>query len=187
MLKVKINNVRNANRDEVYYVQHSAKLLERALNDDRLWREISIRYPSLSEKYNRIYKRDLNFQEFKDLIMSGLDMYESTSDMELDVDVTLYYSMGSGIGYTNVNTYRTWFNRRFRKYFNYGDMAGHIFHEYLHNVGFDHLYSHLGTLNYEVAYIVEKFIEKYYLDLETRDAGRRSVWTRVKSFFRRWF
>lgn len=91
-------------------------------------------------------------------VMSGQDAVNRVADFTLNFFVSLYYTRSKTIGYTTMSTARIYCNRYYfsdwmRKK-DYASLAGHLFHEYLHCVGFYHRYGHRGTLVYEWGYLV---------------------------------
>ena len=96
--------------------------------------------------------------EAYDKVMSGFDAYHKVVDHSLQFFFKLFYKRSSTIGYTNVGGFGISTNRYFVARWmkgKYGecDLAGHIFHEYLHSVGFYHRWGHKGTLVYEWGYL----------------------------------
>jgi len=74
---------------------------------------------------------------------SGVDKFNEEPDNDLDLLLTMYYSRRKVIGYTRKNTFHSWVNRRYYKYWLKSDkgfckIVGNIIHEYFHNLGYTH-------------------------------------------------
>ncbi|UOF83081.1 bone morphogenetic protein 1 [Caudoviricetes sp.] len=96
--------------------------------------------------------------EAYDKVISGFDAYHRVVDNSLQFFFTLYYERSRTIGYTNVggfgiSTNRYFVSRWMTEPYGVCDLAGHLFHEYLHSVGFYHRWRHKGSLVYEWGYL----------------------------------
>jgi len=91
-------------------------------------------------------------------ILSGKSIYEDDEDKEIDIDVTLYSRWWSKvIGYTKAGTPRTWINRKYLNRMELPELAGHILHEYCHNLG----YKHSAVGGNSVPYAVGRLLSKH--------------------------
>ena len=181
-LKLNIEDVKNATFEQKVFFTKAAKLMIEVLNEDAFWGEVQTNYNDWI--YKNIKKdgkwEPVSFEEYKDLVMSGKSIFEEHADNEIDIHVTLYYSRKNVVGYTNPRTYFTWFNRKYLKSFDIADMAGHIWHEENHNIGFDHPGANKRSLVYQSGYLMKDYIRRK-LNLEVKPrVYKRSFCDRFK-------
>ena len=97
-----------------------------------------------SEKLNKT----ISSQCFKDFILSadlrktnGKTNQQVLNDIltkRVNVELTMYYSKRSTVGYTYPNTPKIWFNRKFHSNFSYCKSASNLAHEASHKIGYGH-------------------------------------------------
>lgn len=153
------------------------------LNSGEFWAEVQAKWNTFT------HKNGISFYDYKRLVLSGRDQYETVDDGEIDIMVTYYYSWRSVIGYTYASTYKTWFNRKF-KGMTVPEFAGHVFHENGgHNLGFDHPNGDRQSLVYQTGFIMRDCIMRRYGQHGAKPIGvkRPSLWSRFKSWLRRIF
>ena len=179
MTKVDVVDIKNASREEFKAFMLASKEFENEINDPDFWYEVS-------KVYNKWkYSNGLSFKEFKALVLSGQDKFESMEDFIIRISVEFYYSFRSVVGYTLPNTWMTWANRNIFKNFDIADIAGNQFHEYLHNCGFDHPGADKQSLTYQAGYLLRDRIKRR-LGLK-KNIRKRSFFGRIGSFFKRIF
>jgi hypothetical protein len=110
-------------------------------------------------------------------ILSGYDAFSRHIDGDLDFFFNLYYQKSDTIGYTYIGKLGTYTNRYFlavwmKDPYGHAYLAGHLFHEYLHSVGFKHKFTKKGTLVYKGGYLVrdmgKEIIDGKELELDGR-------------------
>jgi len=133
------------------------------------------------------------------MIKSGADKFNTLEDGDIDIYITMYYSFGRAIGYTYPSTWKTWINRKFFSRFDLASIAGNIFHEYMHNLGFGHKTpSDHNSVPYAAGHLVRLMIREKlefgkYLTLDESNKikkkvkSRLSFWGRAKNFIKRIF
>jgi len=156
MFKVKIHDVKNASFEEARAFRAGARQLEEELNDSYFWYEVAMVYNTWENKKDG----DQNFKDFKAMVLGGSNAFDSHEDKILDVLVTFYYSFRSVIGYTTPSTWKTWVNRRMIRNFDLADIAGHIWHESLHNQGLGHPNTNRNSVVYQAGYLVRKRVKE---------------------------
>ena len=121
---------------------------------------------------NHTYKGVLSFVDNEGLtnleiyqkLMQGSETLNPAIDSEMDIDITLYYSNNSTVGYTYPNSERIWVNDKFFRSNSLGRVAANIIHEWTHKLGFDHDYNRTTRRNYSVPYgigtIVQQLIDE---------------------------
>jgi hypothetical protein len=85
-------------------------------------------------------------------ILEGAEKLYPKKNNTMDVELELYFQDTTTIGYTYPNTVRIWMNTKyFNKYTPVG-VAGNLFHEWMHKLGFDHALNWSATRDYSVPY-----------------------------------
>lgn len=104
--------------------------------------------------------QELTNEEIYNVIMQGVETLNGEVDQEMDLDLTLYYSNNSTVGYTYPNTNRVWINDKFFTTNTLGKVAGNIVHEWTHKLGFTHDFNRTERRNYSVPYAVGNIIQE---------------------------
>ncbi len=182
--KVDVHNLKNFSDREKARLTMGLKELERILVNEDLWKGVAKRWHDWDDKYymdsNGRKREYQNWRQFKNQLLSGADKFNPKNDGDLDLYLTLYYSMKNVVGYTYPSTWWTWTNRKYFKKFDDGEIAGHVVHEYLHNMGLSHP-NMFSSLTYQFGYLVRDMINKKELKPSNpRRTKRAGFWTRVK-------
>ena len=121
---------------------------------------------------NHTYQNQVTFvdnngmsnEEIYYTLLDGIEKLDPVLDNEVDLDITLYYSNNSTVGYTYPDTHRIWVNNKFFSGYSLSKVAANAVHEWTHKLGFGHDYSKTTRRNYSVPYgvgtIVKQLIEK---------------------------
>lgn len=107
--------------------------------------------------------RQMSGTQIWELICTGKDLYNESSDSDIDVFVTMYHNFWTGtVGYTFPNTFKTWINRQFFSSFDESGIFGNVLHEAMHNFGFDHIDADTiyETVPYKVGYIGRDLVKE---------------------------
>ena len=91
------------------------------------------------------------------IYQSILDAAETLKPIKnniMDLEVQLYYAATNVVGYTNSGTTRIWVNTKYFNTFLENSVAGNLFHEWLHKLGYTHAVSATTTRPYSVPYAV---------------------------------
>lgn len=98
------------------------------------------------------------------VIINGAEILSPEIDNEADIFVNAYKKRGAVVGYTYESTEKTWLNLKFFNTFNYSEIAGNLFHEWLHKLGFGHSSANEhSSVPYAVGYLVKKLV-KHIMD-----------------------
>lgn len=157
-LDVKIVRLRGLNAQQSEKVMQAAQLLRKILNTDTFEnRVVTHEYWKGLSAVSGFKGTDLSGRELYDKIMSGEDLYGG-ADGSIEIDLTGYWGrrFSKVIGYTYFKTIRTWVNKRFLKKMSMPKLAAHLFHEYMHNMGFNH------PVPYDLGDIVKEIGEDLY-------------------------
>lgn len=100
-------------------------------------------------------------EEILEAIFEGREDLLPETDHEMDLELELYYKwLTSTVGYTNPNTLRIWMNTKYFDSYTPVDVAGNVFHEWLHKIGFDHDFNYSESRDHSVPYAIGYLIEE---------------------------
>ncbi len=98
-------------------------------------------------------------------LLEGSEVLDPGSDHEMDLELELYYSRRSTVGYTYENTIKIWINTKYFDVYTPAEVAGNIFHEWTHKLGFGHASrysaSRASSVPYALGYLVEELGKKF--------------------------
>jgi len=104
--------------------------------------------------------KGLSNEQIYQIILDGKEDLKPEVDNEMDLELELYYSWRSTVGYTYPNTLRIWMNTKFFNYYTPTEVAGNIFHEWTHKLGFEHASSYSTSRDSSVPYAIGYLIEE---------------------------
>jgi hypothetical protein len=97
-------------------------------------------------------------------LLEGSEVLDPGNDHEMDLELELYFSRRSTVGYTYANTIKIWINTKFFDVYTPAEVAGNIFHEWTHKLGFGHSSryssSRAFTVPYALGYLIEELGKK---------------------------
>lgn len=176
--EVEVIDTVNATDQEREAFIEAAVAFEEAINSQIFWNNVQIVYNTWT------YNNGLTFSEFKSLVLSGRDQYETKDDWSIRIKVHFYYSWRNVVGYTKPSTWFTWINRKLFKGFDISDIAGNQGHEYCHNLGLDHPNTDRQSVTYQFGYKLRDHVA-IMRNLSTKpQVLKRSWWSRITQFFR---
>jgi hypothetical protein len=98
-------------------------------------------------------------------LLDGSETLKPEVDHEMDLELELYYSSRSTVGYTYANVLRIWMNTKYFDPYTPAEVAGNVFHEWTHKLGFDHASSYSvsrdSSVPYALGYLMEELGKKY--------------------------
>ena len=182
MFRVQIHDIRNATVEEKKAFRAAAIQLELELNNPDFWLQVAEVYNTWRYKKPTAFTAyPQPFADFKEMVLSGADKFNTEKDGDLDLLVTMYYSFAKVVGYTTPRTWYTWANRNIIEGFDLGELAGHIAHEYLHNCGLGHPNADRQSVVYQFGYLIRRRIqERLNGPNEIKLYYPRSIWGRIK-------
>ena len=112
------------------------------------------------------WNNGLSREEIFDKIMSGAETLDPSHDKEIDIYLKVDRRNKNGVvGYTYPNTKWQWIYKWvFGSYDEY-DIAGNLFHEWCHKVGFDHEYRFSPLRVFTIPYALGRFVSQYRIDI----------------------
>ncbi len=98
-------------------------------------------------------------------LLDGSEELVPGIDHQMDLDLELYYSSRSTVGYTYADGLRIWMNTKFFDAYTPAEVAGNVFHEWTHKLGFTHASSYSlsrdSSVPYALGYLVEELGKQY--------------------------
>ena len=98
-------------------------------------------------------------------LLDGREDLRPEVDNEMDLELQLYYSWRNTVGYTTPGELRIYMNTKFFDPYTPAEVAGNVFHEWTHKLGFDHDSSYSvsrdSSVPYAIGYIIEELGKKY--------------------------
>lgn len=109
--------------------------------------------------------KGLTNAEIYQVILDGKEDLRPEVDNQMDLDLELYYSWQSTVGYTTPGQMKIFMNTKFFYPFTARQVAGNVFHEWSHKLGFEHAASYSverdSSVPYAVGYLIEELGKKY--------------------------
>lgn len=86
-------------------------------------------------------------------------------DHQMDLELELYYSSRNTVGYTYPSGLKIWMNTKYFDVYTPAEVAGNVFHEWTHKLGFGHDSSYSESRNssvpYALGYLMEELGKKF--------------------------
>ncbi|HLW57741.1 MAG TPA: hypothetical protein VKY27_10170 [Bacteriovoracaceae bacterium] len=109
--------------------------------------------------------KGLTNEQIYQIIIDGAETLIPEVDNEMDLDLELYTSnFTSTVGYTYPHVLRIWMNTKYFNSYSIAQVAGNVFHEWTHKLGFDHASSYSksrdSSVPYGLGYLMVELIDK---------------------------
>lgn len=112
-----------------------------------------------------IDNKGLTNEEIYQILLDGKEDLRPVVDHEMDLELELYYSWTSTVGYTTPGSMRIFMNTKFFDNYTPAEVAGNVFHEWIHKLGFTHDSSYSvardSSVPYAIGYIMRDLGRKY--------------------------
>lgn len=99
------------------------------------------------------------------MLLDGREDLKPEVDNQMDLELQLYYSWRSTVGYTTPGELRIYMNTKFFDPYTPSEVAGNVFHEWTHKLGFDHASSYSvardSSVPYAIGYMIEELGKQY--------------------------
>lgn len=117
--------------------------------------------------------KGLSNERIYQILLDGAETLIPEVDNEMDLDLELYTSnFTSTVGYTYPNVIRIWMNTKYFNNYTVAQVAGNVFHEWSHKLGFEHASSYSksrdSSVPYAIGYLMVELINK---ELAAQQAG----------------
>jgi hypothetical protein len=93
-------------------------------------------------------------------IIEGSEKLRPGIDNEMDLDLVMYHSNNSVVGYTMPSELKVWMNSKFFNKNSPAKVTTNMMHEWLHKLGFKHAQSRTTSRPYSVPYAVGYLVAK---------------------------
>lgn len=122
---------------------------------------------------NFTYKGKKEFVDSKGLtnaqiyqkLLDGSETLKPEVDHEMDLELQLYYSLKNVVGYTYPNVLRIYMNTKYFDVYSPAEVAGNVFHEWTHKIGFTHASSYSvsrdSSVPYALGYLIRDLGKQY--------------------------
>lgn len=71
-------------------------------------------------------------------VLDAAETLQPVKNNRMDLEVELYYENSTVVGYTNGSTTQIWVNTKYFNQYSENSVAGNLFHEWLHKLGYGH-------------------------------------------------
>lgn len=98
-------------------------------------------------------------------VLDGREDLKPEVDHQMDLELELYYSWRSTVGYTTPGALRIYMNTKYFYPYTASQVAGNVFHEWTHKLGFDHDANYSvardSSVPYALGYLMEELGKQY--------------------------
>jgi len=150
------------------------QLLERVVNSDE-FKEAVLNF-TYAGKSEYVQNNGMTNEQIYQHLMTGKENLYPEVDLEMDLDVSLYkqsWGRCSVVGYTTPSSPRIYVNRCFFNGFELQEIAGNLFHEWVHKMGFGHDFKPTTrrpfSVPYALGYLVRTIGAKYNNEVFTEN------------------
>ncbi|HXH30143.1 MAG TPA: hypothetical protein VNJ01_04970 [Bacteriovoracaceae bacterium] len=99
------------------------------------------------------------------MILNGSEDLSVGVDHEMDLELELYTSKDNVVGYTYPNILKIYMNTKYFDVYTPTEVAGNIFHEWTHKLGFQHSFRYSvardASVPYAIGYLIEELGKQY--------------------------
>ncbi len=140
-------------------LHHAVELL-RLIFASPEFRERILRHRYLGRYGFHMNKGESN-RELYEKILNGGEKLSPHQNNAMDVEVELYSDFESQVlGYTYPRSRRIWMNTKYFNRHTPAEIAGHLVHEWLHKLGYDHERKRSSRRRYSVPYAVGNIVKE---------------------------
>ncbi len=146
-------------RKDVAKVEKAAELIkEIVLSQSFRDKILNFSYQGKKQFLNNL---GLSNEQIYQKILEGSETLNPEIDFEMDLDLELYFSFSSTIGHTYPDVLTIWLNKKYFRHYTPAEVAGNLFHEWLHKLGFYHDFSYSPSRDFSVPYAIGYIVEDF--------------------------
>ncbi|MFL5785322.1 MAG: hypothetical protein ACJ76H_11965 [Bacteriovoracaceae bacterium] len=154
----------NFNEEQEEKVRKAIAIIKKVITSEE-FRERVVNH-TWNGKKTYVDNKGLSNQEIYDLIFKGAEIIgDTTANNTLNVELELYTSTTTTIGYTYPSTTRIWMNTKYFNKYTPVKVSDNLMHEWMHKLGFDHAMKWSEerdhTVPYAIGYIIEDLANKH--------------------------
>lgn len=116
-------------------------------------------------KHQFVDNKGLSNAEIYQILLDGKEDLVPEVDNSMDLELELYYSWRNTVGYTYPGALKIYMNTKFFDPYTPSEVAGNVFHEWTHKLGFDHDQSYSvsrdSSVPYAIGYLIEELGKQY--------------------------
>jgi hypothetical protein len=162
-LKVNFTKLENFKPDEIEKINKSKVVIEEILNS----KEFKLKVENHTYEGKRMFvDTELSNEEVYAKIMRGAESYSLLPDGNMDIGLSMYYSMSSTIGYTYPASDTINLNRKHHNGYDEYSQPQNIVHEWTHKLGFEHAQKWSKSRDYSVPYGVGSIVTELAANLK---------------------
>lgn len=109
--------------------------------------------------------KGLTNEQIYQIVLNGKENLLPVVDHEMDLELQLYYSIRNTVGYTTPGELKIYMNTKFFYPYTPSEVAGNVFHEWIHKLGFDHSQNYStardSSVPYALGYLMRDLGKKY--------------------------
>lgn len=109
---------------------------------------------------NRYVDSNKSPEEIYQSLLDGAETLKPEVNHVMDLNLELYYSLTSTVGYTYPDVLKIWMNTKYFNSYTAAEVAGNIFHEWTHKLGYDHASSYSVSRDSSVPYALGYLMEE---------------------------
>jgi hypothetical protein len=149
----------NYTQAQVVRLREAEKCIVQVMNDPAFKLATIAMSPFTSLSGN---KAGMSNENVFDDIFKGAEALMPAVNYQMDLTVNMYYSRFSKVvGWTNPSIMIVHTNSKFHNFFSAEEIAGNLFHEWLHKLGYDHVSaSDHKSVPYAMGYLMTDFCKK---------------------------
>lgn len=164
MIQVKLDNTEGFTSKELKSLNEALRILKFVVNSkDFRFGVIHHTYKLKDYLVTGFHMTSDNPSEVWSKIKNGNEVLKPDIDSTINVNLTIYTSnwfQRNTVGYTYPSTLRTWVNRRFFSAYTAWAIAGNLFHEWCHKIGYEHEFSYTVLRKFSVPYALGYMVEE---------------------------
>lgn len=157
---VEFTNFDKADEDKVY---KAIEIIKKVIGS-RIFRDRVLNF-TFEGEYKFVDNRGFTNEQIYQILLDGSEDLKPEVDHEMDLDLELYYSWRNVVGYTYPSTMKIFMNTKFFDPYTPSQVAGNIFHEWTHKLGFEHDQDYSvrrdSSVPYALGYLIQELGKEY--------------------------